>query len=72
MYNHETRVKEVQQAYHSNKVDQTLTEFSELRDILERYSYTSTGNSEELDRLTVELLKVVELKKIASILAEKE
>lgn len=72
MYNHEARIKEVQRAYHSSKVDQTLTEFSELRDILERYSYAEGGNPKELDHLTVELLKVVELKKIASILEEKE
>lgn len=72
MYNHEAKIKEVQRAYHSSKVDQTLTEFSELRDILERYSYADPGNPKDRDRLTVELLKVVELKKIAGILAEKE
>lgn len=64
--------KETQRADHNNKVDQTLTDFSELRDVLERYSCAEEFDPKELDRLAVELLKVVELKKIASILAEKE
>lgn len=56
----------------NSTVEQTLGDFSELRDVIKRYSYAEGGNPKELDHLTVELLKVVELKKIVSILAEKE
>lgn len=50
----------------------TINDFDALQDMLNFNQVFKTENEEELDRLTVELLKVVELKKIASILAEKE
>lgn len=51
-------------------MEESTDDFQELRREAPRLFWAE--NEDELDRLTVELLKVVELKKIAIILAEKE
>jgi hypothetical protein len=54
-------------------LEETIEDFDGLRQKVYSSSGVSMyGVNHELDRLTIELLKVVELKKIASILAEKE
>lgn len=54
-------------------MEEVREDFGTMWEIANIFATTfNTEDCNELDRLTVELLKVVELKKIASILAEKE
>ncbi|UYO63428.1 hypothetical protein LNN31_03005 [Acetobacterium wieringae] len=66
--------KQAQADARNNNINETLWEFEFLHGKLNDMLCGSSVdvNYDKLDRLTAELLKVVELKKIASILAEKE
>lgn len=66
----EERKRLVIEATRGKLMEETVDDFISLTHKVEGKFYSEV--SEERDRLTIELLKVVELKKIASILVENE
>lgn len=65
--------KEFYKNLSEESMEEVLEDFTAMWETANIFTKTfNTEDNNELDHLTVELLKVVELKKIASILAEKE